>query len=68
MPISSTLKEIIKAFGGSGPLSRELKLPIGTVSIWRIRGIPWKWRPIIADMAKARKIKLPKDFLNARAA
>jgi len=30
---------------------------------WKARGIPWRWRVKVAEMAKRRKIALPGDFL-----
>ena len=55
-----------RRLGGSGALSEELGLPQSTVSTWRVRGIPWRWRPVIADMAKRRKVRLPTGFLDIR--
>ena len=62
------MDEIIDVLGGTTKLAKKLNVSKTNVSMWRIRGIPWRWRPTIAKMAKARKIKLPKDFLDPRAA
>lgn len=38
-------------------------LPIGTTSVWKSRGVPWKYRPALARLAKSKGVLLPADFL-----
>ena len=38
------------------------------VKKWRQRGIPWRLRAIVADMAKRKRLPLPPDFLSQRKA
>lgn len=56
--------ELIKALGGSGKVSKAIGLNQSTVSMWRERGIAWRYRPLIADMARKAKVKLPDGFLD----
>lgn len=35
---------------------------------WRDNGIPFKYRPIIADIASKKRVAVPKDFLIPTAA
>lgn len=30
---------------------------------WAVNGIPWRWRPFLARMAKEKGVKAPKDLL-----
>jgi len=36
------------------------------VKKWRLRGIPWRLRAIVADMARRKRVALPPDFLSER--
>jgi hypothetical protein len=56
--------ELIKALGGSGKVSKAIGLNQSTVSMWRERGIAWRYRPLIADMARKAKVKLPDGFFD----
>lgn len=56
--------ELIKALGGSGVVARATGLNQSTVSMWRERGIAWRYRPFIADMARKAKVQLPDGFLD----
>lgn len=58
-----THAEIIDALGGTGALASALGRKDTAVSNWKTNGIPWRWRPAIARMAKDRKMNLPPDFL-----
>lgn len=35
-----------------------------TVYKWRQKGVPWRWRPLVAKLAKQRRMDIPKDFLS----
>ena len=54
---------LIDQLGGTGALCRALGLKHNTIAGWRERGISWRWRPKIAEMARKARLKLPKDFL-----
>lgn len=34
---------------------------------WKYRGVPWRYRSMIAKIALRRRIKLPPDFVEFRA-
>lgn len=40
-------------------------LTLSSVSVWKARGIPWRFRPTIARLARSRNVLLPADFLLA---
>ena len=70
-----THAEIIEQLGGSKAVMDALNAarperPIShpSVSNWKVRGIPWRHRPLIARLAIERSILLPSDFLFADAA
>jgi len=58
---------LIDDLGGTGKLASELNENASTVSMWKQRGIPWRWRPTIAQMAKDRGVEVPDDFLTPSA-
>jgi len=58
--------KVIEALGGHQVVAAKLGLSKQQgVHFWR-RGIPWKYRPIIKRLAKAKRIKLPANFLEER--
>lgn len=60
--------ELIKALGGTAALAAVLGLRLNHVSNWHKRGIPWRFRYEIAQMAAGRGVPLPPGFLpNTRA-
>ena len=38
-------------------------IPVRNVHRWRQNGIPWKYRPIIVELAAVRGIAIPAGFL-----
>lgn len=63
----SAAELIIGGLGGTSTVAKSLGLKLPAVSNWLHRGIPWRWRYQIAAMAKAKRVKLPADFLRAAA-
>jgi hypothetical protein len=59
---------LIDSLGGTGALATVLNENPSTISMWKQRGIPWKWRPTIAQMARERDLDVPDDFLSPSAA
>lgn len=59
--------DIVDAIG-TAELARRLQLRLNTVSNWRSRGVPYRWRPAVAKIARQKRIKIPSDFLLAPAA
>jgi hypothetical protein len=55
---------LIDSLGGNKLLCRELGQKQSTISNWRRRGVPWRWRPTVARLAKEKRIQLPNDFFN----
>lgn len=53
---------------GDETLSEELGVTEHQSKKWRQRGIPWKDRAKVARLATARRIKLPPNFVEERAA
>lgn len=63
--------ELINKLGGTGAIAEYLGIPQNRVGNWLLRGIPWHRRFAVAEMAKAKRVKLPEGFLggdSARAA
>lgn len=61
-------KHVIDELGGITIVANQLGTKPNVVANWKDRQIPWKWRPTIAAMAKAKGVKLPDDFLTPSAA
>lgn len=55
--------EFIRKLGGITTLAKALGLGIRAVSNWTKRGIPWRWRTTIAEIAAEQGVELPPDFL-----
>ena len=63
-------KELIDAMGGptsvayiiSARIGKEPPLKPQTVSMWRLRGIPYRYRGPLAVEARERNIPTPSDF------
>lgn len=60
-----THSELIVALGDTGAVAAELGATDSAVSNWKVRGIPWRWRPKMATMAKRKRVALPENFLGA---
>lgn len=62
-------KQVISALGGPAALV-ELGYTIHAVTKWLAgdRGIPWKARAQVRELAKKRRVPLPSDFLQERRA
>lgn len=58
-----THSEIIDALGGHNKVAEITGDKVGSVIMWKIRGIPFKRRPLLARAAKENKVLLPADFL-----
>jgi len=55
--------DLIKSLGGPAYIARRLHASSRQVCNWRHRGIPGLLRPAIAELAKEKDVKLPKDFI-----
>jgi len=55
---------LIEALGGVTALATAIGAKQRSlVSNWLLRGISFQYRPLVADIAKRKRVKLPKDFL-----
>lgn len=58
---------IIERLGGYKKVAELIGQNETTVANWRARGVPWKWRPRIAALAKQKRVAIPADFLSPEA-
>lgn len=56
-------EHLIDRLGGTRAVADALGQNLSTVSMWRVRGVPWRFRPAVANLAKRQKVPLPKAFL-----
>ena len=56
-------KKILDRIGGTTDIAESLGVPSQAVSTWKKRGIPWKYRTAIVEMAT---FKIPADFLRPK--
>lgn len=63
-----THAEFIDALGGTGAVAKECGVSDAAVSFWKVResGVSWRFRPLLAELAKEREIELPEGFLGER--
>lgn len=56
---------LIDALGGTAAVAKITGGAVTgqAVSLWRRRGIPWRWRARIAEAALYRGVAIPPDFL-----
>ena len=58
--------DIIKALGGYKAIAHLLGVSEENALHMERRRIPWKYRPRIWAIAKHKRVRLPKDFLEVR--
>lgn len=63
--------QAIHELGGPTKLAARLKLKgvrvsAGAVIMWKINGIPWRFRPPVAEIADDEGLALPNNFLRVR--
>jgi hypothetical protein len=58
-----TSSEIIVALGDTAAVAGALNLKLARVSNWKNRGIPWRFRPRVSDLARRNRVTLPPEFL-----
>lgn len=56
--------QIIIALGDSAAVSAALGIPQNTVSNWKVRGISWPKRADVKELARKKRVSLPRDFLS----
>lgn len=62
------MKELIVALGGAKTLAKALDIPVSRTANWTTRGIPWRYRVDVADLAKRKGVKIPREFFDRAAA
>ena len=60
--------QIIDALGGTGAVAIKMGRKPPVISNWKARGIPWRYRMPIAQIARDEGVLLPATFLLERAA
>ncbi len=56
--------DFLHQLGGVTKVAKMLNIPVGPVTNWTRRGVPWRWRHVLARIANQRGVKLPLGFLN----
>lgn len=64
----STDRDLLKALGGIEGVAEALDRTPRAVKGWWYRGIPWKDRATVADLAKKKRIATPTNFFAERVA
>lgn len=59
------MRELIEELGGTRAVSERLGLKLNRVSNWKRRGVPWPYRPTLAEWARRKGKKVPAGFLDA---
>jgi len=54
--------EIIDALGGNQSVASLLNVRAATVSNWRQRGVPWKFRAQIVAIMRRKRLPVPEGF------
>lgn len=54
----------IKLLGDTGSVAAELGLKESAVSMWKRRGVSWRYRPAVAELAEAKRVSIPEGFLD----
>lgn len=61
-----TDREVLEKIGDEALIASKVKPHC--VKAWKYRGIPWKERGKVARLAASKRIKLPANFIEERAA
>ena len=61
-------RELIDSLGGSASVAglvREMGVPVTTAQVvmWAKREVSWRYRAVVADIARQRGVELPQRFL-----
>lgn len=60
--------EFIEALGGHTAVAEALTAQTGrefdprAVHKWKRNGVPYRWRPLVERLARAKRVPLPKGF------
>jgi hypothetical protein len=53
----------IKQLGDTGVVADALGQKHSTVSMWKKREVPWRWRGAVARLAQNAEVAVPENFL-----
>ena len=56
--------DFIEQLGDTGAVATALGQKDSAVSMWKRRGVPWRWRTTLADVAAAKGVAVPDGFLS----
>lgn len=56
--------EFIDRLGKTRLVAAELGVKQNLVCMWRQRGVSWRWRAAVADLAGSKGVTIPKGFLD----
>jgi hypothetical protein len=59
-----THRQFIIALGDTNRVAALTGQKLSTVSNWKIRGVPWRYRPMLATISRRKRIALPEGFLD----
>ena len=62
------MHDLIRSLGGLTVVASALGVKPNAVSNWPKRGVPWRYRPAIAELAREKGVELPRGFLDVREA
>jgi len=65
--MAMTHSAFIELLGNTGKVAAALGQNETTVSNWKKRVVPWRWRPAVAVLAKDAEVELPDGFLDPAA-
>lgn len=54
---------LIDILGGPTVVARALGHTPNAVANWKSREIPWRWRPALAELARAKGVPVSPEFL-----
>lgn len=62
-------RDLLRSIGTTREVADIVKQKSGRVispqviGVWRYRGIPWKWRPLMTEICAERSISVPDGFV-----
>ena len=53
---------LIDQLGGTRSVADALQQKQSTVSMWKARAVPWRWRAAVQQLAEEKGVAVPADF------
>lgn len=57
-------KDFLEQLGRTGEIAKQIGVASQTVSKWKVRAIPWRYRAKFVRMAALAGVQLPEGFLD----